>query len=196
MYYRFAAANLNPQPDVSNYDKLVEQLAADDTARSSFLKACLRKLGLEISVQDSGVPSLSSLHLSSVNNTEVGELLSSMQDIIEKESGQEYIRSEVDTFHIQDEDTVWNVDSLHQPLPSTVIDYSKVIKKIVPHEKALPPHKLTPRFNHSIYFSSLKRYRQVEEGEAEDWGNLLMYGEVVTSTNTLLDKYAFLSRSA
>ncbi|PCD20726.1 hypothetical protein FGRA07_04878 [Fusarium graminearum] len=63
-----------------------------------------------------------------------------------------------------------------------------ITKKIVPHEKGLPHPKLTPHFNHGLFFSSLKRYRQIEP-TAKTWGDLLMYGEVVTSTNTMLEKY-------
>lgn len=194
---RFAAANLIPQPDVPGYAELIDSLAAGDKARSEFLKACLRKLGLEISENESGVPSLSSLHLSSINNIEVDEQLAVLGDIIEKEDGEEWIRGETDTFHIQKQETVWKLDSLQQSLPQTdastnglggAKNHSTIVKEIVPHTKEVPPPKLTPQFNHGTYYSSLRRYQQ-EEKDAEAWGNLLMYGEVVTSTNTLLEKY-------
>ncbi|KIL92101.1 hypothetical protein FAVG1_04508 [Fusarium avenaceum] len=192
----FAAANLNPQPSLPGYDELVSQLAAADKDRASFLKGCLTKLGLEVSPNDAGVPSLSRLHLSSITDTGVSELLSDWSDIIDKENGEEWIRAETDTFHIQNEDTIWSLEGLQQSLAETSvpnisangsIDYSKIVKKIVPHEKGLPHPKLTPHFNHGLFFSSLKRYREIEP-TARNWGNLLMYGEVVTSTNTMLEK--------
>ncbi|CVK99693.1 hypothetical protein FPRO06_08149 [Fusarium proliferatum] len=192
----FAAANLNPQPTVPGYDGLVTKLADADKDRASFLKACLTKLGLEVSPHDTGVPSLSHLHLSSITDTGVSELLTDWSDIIDKENGEEWIRAETDTFHIQNEDTIWSLEGLQQSLTETTdsnisengsIDYSKIIKKIFPHEKGLPHPKLTPHFNHGLFFSSLKRYRQIEP-TAKAWGDLLMYGEVVTSTNTMLEK--------
>ncbi|EWG39595.1 hypothetical protein FVEG_02363 [Fusarium verticillioides 7600] len=192
----FAAANLNPQPSVPGYDDLVTRLADADKDRAAFLKACLTKLGLEVSPHDTGVPSLSHLHLSSITDTGVSELLTDWSDIINKENGEEWIRAETDTFHIQNEDTVWSLEGLQQSLTETTdsnvsengsIDYSKIIKKIFPHEKGLPHPKLTPHFNHGLFFSSLKRYRQIEP-TARAWGDLLMYGEVVTSTNTMLEK--------
>ncbi|KAM0556968.1 hypothetical protein ACHAPJ_005647 [Fusarium lateritium] len=193
----FAAVNLNPQPTVPGYDELVSKLADADKDRASFLKGCLTRLGLEVSPHDTGIPSLSRLHLSSISDTGVSELLSDWSDIIDKENGEEWIRGETDTFHIQNEDTIWSLEDLQQSLTETTngsnisengsIDYSKIIKKIYPHEKGLPHPKLTPHFNHSLFFSSLKRYRQIEP-TAREWGNYLMYGEVVTSTNTMLEK--------
>lgn len=192
---RFAAANLHPQPAIHDYADLIDRLSAQDRSRVDFLKACLSKLGLEVSQSEAGVPSLSRLHITSINNTEVGELLASMADIIDNEDGEEWIRAEGDTFHIQNEDTIWSLESLQSSLAEMngaamsggMIDYSKVVKKVIPHDKGCPHPKLTPQFNHSLYYSSLRRYQQIEPA-AESWGNLLMYGEVLTSTNTILEK--------
>lgn len=193
---RFAAANLFSQPTIPDYSDLIDKLSAQDKSRVAFLKACLSKLGLEVSLDEAGVPALSRLHITSINNIEVSELLASWSDIIDNENGEEWIRAEVDTFHIQNEDTIWSLEGLQNALtetngalgPNGMIDYSKIIKKIVPHEKACPHPKLTPQFNHSLFYSSLRRYRH-SEPTAESWGDLLMYGEVLTSTNTILEKY-------
>ncbi|KAI5464849.1 biotin-protein ligase [Mariannaea sp. PMI_226] len=192
----FAAVNLHPQPNIPGYAELVDILSDSDRSRVDFLKACLSKLGLDVSENEAGVPSLSRLHISSLEETGVSELLVSIADIIEKENGEEWIRAEGDTFHIQNEDTIWSVEGLQKSLTSSdesehttngITDYNKVIKKVVPHEKSPPHPKLTPHFNHGLYFSSLRRYQQITP-QAEDWGNLLMYGEVVTSTNTILER--------
>ncbi|KAH6982246.1 biotin-protein ligase [Ilyonectria sp. MPI-CAGE-AT-0026] len=192
----FAAINLHPQPAIPDYAELISKLTDEDKSRVDFLKACLSKLGLEVSQNDAGVPSLSRLHLSSLEETGVSELLVDMADIIDKENGEEWIRGEGDTFHIENEETIWSVEGLQESLSQQgesdassagITDYTKVIKKIVPHEKGHPHPKLTPQFNHGLYFSSLRRYQQIES-DAEEWGNLLMYGEVLTSTNTILEK--------
>jgi biotin--protein ligase len=70
-----------------------------------------------------------------------------------------------------------------------ILDYSKIVKRIAAHEEAWPEPKETPYFNHAVYYSSLQEYRE-RDGDAETWGDAFMYGEVVTSTNTLLEKYA------
>ncbi|KAI1323871.1 class II aaRS and biotin synthetase [Xylariaceae sp. FL0255] len=205
----FAAANLNRQHSVEGYDQLIAALQAGESDRVSFLKACLTKLGLEVNQESSGVPSLSHLHLSSIVSSDVDDLLHSWEEIITKEEdGEEFIRAEHDVFHLERNDTRWSMSKLKESLPprneitgeplttplsssvaaaEAVIDYSTVTKHIVTHDSAWPEAKATPYFNHHAFFSSLKQYRQTDT-EAEEWGGFLMYGEVVTSTNTLLDK--------
>jgi biotin--protein ligase len=177
-------------------------LRADEEARTAFLKACLTKLGLEVSQSVSPVPSLSKLHLSALRHTEVSELLSSFQDIITKDNGEEYIKGENDLFHFEKPDSRWSMTELSEALtkelqqpkpkssrasPDPTTDYSHIPKRIVSHEDAWPEPKETPYFNHSVYYSSLREFRAIESG-AETWGDPLIYGEVVTSTNTLLEK--------
>jgi biotin--protein ligase len=207
----FAAVNLEAQPDVPGYDELRKALAADEAARTNFLKACLTKLGLEVSQEPSAVPSLSKLHLSALDPQDAGGLVHSWGEIISKEDGEELIRAENDAFHIEHEDTRWSLKELQSAvgavLPADkapengttteetvegsdedgIIDYNAVVKTLVCHEEAWPEPKETPYFNHHVFYSSLREYRR-REREADEWGETLMYGEVVTSTNTLLEK--------
>ncbi|KAI1504794.1 biotin-protein ligase [Biscogniauxia marginata] len=198
----FAAANLSPHHDVEGYDELIASLQAADGARTSFLKACLAKLGLEVNQDLSGVPSLSRLHLSSISSDGVDDLLHVWEEIISREDGEEFIRAEHDTFHLEKPETRWSMDELQDSLPSNdssgeltppsssdqaMIDYTTITKHIVTHEKGWPEAKETPYFNHNAFFASLRGYRAMET-EAEEWGSYFMYGEVVTSTNTLLEK--------
>lgn len=166
-------------------------MAEDDTPRVAFLRACLQKLGLEVSQDESSIPSLSALHLSSLNRNEVGELLHSWDVIAEKkDGGEEVIKGEADTFRIQNPETKWSMAALSSAISDAVpaaVDYSAVPKHIIPHEEAWPEPKETPCFNHAVFYSSLREYRE-KERDAEEWGDALLYGEVVTSTNTLLEK--------
>ncbi|OHE96327.1 biotin-protein ligase [Colletotrichum orchidophilum] len=200
----FAAANLNPQPHIPSYESLVSALAAADATRVTFLRACLSRLGLDLSADPAAPPSLSRMHLTSANHVGVGEMLASWEEAITRESGQdseekeEYIRGEHDVFRIEKRSSLWDVDELKQALPSSgsgsgragedrMVDYDALVKVIVPHEEEWPDAKETPSFNHRLFYNSLKEYRAMEP-TAEEWGETLMYGEVVTSTNTLLDK--------
>lgn len=193
---RFAAVNLFPQPSIPGYADLITKLTAGDKNRVQFLKACLSKLGLEVCVEDSVLPPLSSLHLSSLKSSDVTELLCSWEEIIEKENGEEYIRGETDCFHIQNSDTRWNVDELQSSLDASdekreadgITDYEAVIKKIIPHEESYPHPRSTPHFNHDMYYAGLRKYRQLESA-SETWGDYLLYGEVITSTNTIIEKF-------
>lgn len=200
---RFAAENLHRQPDVPNYDDLIDRLAADDRTRTEFLAACLELLGLEVNKDaDFVLPSLTSLHLTAEDNQLVEEVLFSWQDAIDKDDGQEFIKAEVDTFRIRCKDSAWDLSDLKDALSRRtsytaaqgIPDYTKIIKDIVAHENSLPDTALTPRFNHTLFYSSLRKYRQAER-EAEDWGSVLLYGDVVTSTNSLLEKYVVATTS-
>ncbi|KAG6022472.1 hypothetical protein E4U41_002251, partial [Claviceps citrina] len=214
----FAPANLSPQPAIPDYADLIRKLQDDDDARLCFLRACLRKLGLDVSAQNAPPPptTLSDMHLSAVDAAHVSELLCSWADIVDKESSSsssssegEYIRAEGDTFRIQSDDrhglgAVPDPDPESDPLPGLrglavqddaaaaageagIVDYGAVTKVIVAHEVALPTTDTTPRFDHELYYSSLARFRKMEHG-AETWGNVLLYGDVVTSTNSLLER--------
>jgi len=190
---------------------LVKSLADDDEPRTNFLKACLSKLGLVVSQETSSVPSLSRLHLSSLHHSLVSELLASWEGIITREGGEEYIKGENDTFHLEKQDSRWSLNSLVKslPLPGTsggqetnqvdragsedrIIDYNEITKRLIPHENECPGSKETPYFNHHAFYANLQRYQE-DTSEAEEFGKYLMYGEVVTSTNTMLEKSAPLS---
>lgn len=126
----------------------------------------------------------------------------SFSDIITKADGEEYIKGENDIFHLEKPDSRWSLASLSRALstefeaskkntgrvsPDPTADYSLIPKRIVSHDSSWPEPKETPYFNHAVYYSSLGEFR-AKEPEAEGWGDVLMYGEVVTSTNTLLEK--------
>lgn len=184
-------------------------MVQDDEARSKFLKACLTKLGLTVSQEKSPVPSLSRLHLSSLHHYLVPELLSSWEEIISKEDGEEYINGENDTFLLEKTDSRWSFNSPLKSLSisdssrdevrsadelrgnlsdNSIIGFNKVIKHLVPHETGWPETKETPCFNHNAFYSNLRRYQKEKSTNAEEFGKYLMYGEVVTSTNTMLEK--------
>jgi biotin--protein ligase len=210
MVLRFAAVNLNSNADGSEYQKMVKALAEDDKARVDFLRACLSKLGLVVSTETSSVPSLSRLHLSSLHHFLIPELLVEWEDLITREDGEEYIKGENDTFHLEKPDSRWSLNSLVKSLPLSnatngndehtadqandtgsddrIIDYNSVTKRLIPHESEWPGAKETPYFNHNSYYANLRVYQQEKNSEAEEFGKFLLYGEVVTSTNTILEK--------
>ncbi|PQE12546.1 biotin apo- ligase protein [Rutstroemia sp. NJR-2017a BBW] len=200
----FAAVNLDHTTRIPGYSKLVEELAAHDGPRTTFLKACLSKLGLVVGQETSVAPSLSRLHLSSGFPYLIPELLASWSGIIEKKDGEEYIKGENDTFHIEKQETRWSTTSLTKSLPDLpaqdsqasketpaddgIIDYNAITKRLIPHECDWPGAKETPYFNHHAFCTNLRHYQQERQSEAEEFGKFLLYGEVVTSTNTMLEK--------
>ena len=68
-------------------------------------------------------------------------------------------------------------------------DYNAQTKYLIPHEDSPPDAKVTPHFNHPAYFANLNTFSRTNRHESEGvWGTQLLYGEVVTSTSTLLEK--------
>ena len=178
------------------FSKVVEALAQDDKQRIDFLKACLTKLGLQVNQAEDSVPSLSRLHLSSLISSTTSEVVASLEDIITVEDNEEYIKDDNDTFHIE-RPSSWSVpkekgetmDDVNAN-EDRILNYSAIIKRIVIHDKEYPANKETPYFNHHAYFANLKHYQSESGGEENGFGQQILYGEVVTSTNTILEKYA------
>ncbi|KAL8674139.1 MAG: hypothetical protein Q9168_001476 [Polycauliona sp. 1 TL-2023] len=207
----FAANNLDPTIDLPGYDNIVKALKEDDQQRTDFLKACLLKMGLQVSQEQAAVPSLSRLHLSSAENADILRLMEALQDIITERDGEDYIVDENDTFHLEKPST-WSLGSVTDTLPrltdgssecrekeneedqEKIIDYDKIVKRLVIHKTYQPETKDTPYFNHHAYVANLKHYGSLSQGNGCTFGKELLYGEVVTSTNTLLEKNTALLR--
>lgn len=191
--HRFAAANLDPKAGGPGYADLVSALAADDKERRDFLKACLSKLGLQVAQDSAVIPSLSSLHLSGIEADRPLEILSNLADSLTNENNNEYLKDTNDTFRIERPGT-WNLSDLEEALPDNasnpsegIIDYQEVVKRLVVHDD-LPSSKLTPYFNHHAFYANLRQYQSDSREGASEFGSNLLYGEVVTSTNTILEK--------
>ena len=76
-----------------------------------------------------------------------------------------------------------------------ILDYNAIPKTIVVHSSSHPEAKETPYFNHSAFFSNLKHYGSTNQlSTTPTFAQHLLYGEVVTSTNTLLEKNTRLLR--
>ena len=176
-------------------------MAQDDKPRIDFLKACLTKLGLHVNEDQDTAPSLSRLHLTSLQPSDTSKLIDSLREIITTVDGEEYIKDENDTFHLE-KPSAWSLGSLSEALPDSsdigikgtqegedsFLDYNKIIKRMIVHNEDHPSNKETPYFNHHAFFANLKHYQSMTTDSSPEFGNHLLYGEVVTSTNTMLEK--------
>ncbi|KAL6711253.1 biotin holocarboxylase synthetase [Coniothyrium glycines] len=75
-----------------------------------------------------------------------------------------------------------------------ILDYDKIVKVIVPHKQGVPTTRETP-FHHEAYYANLHHYHTKLRNPNASFGKHLMYGEVVTSTNSLLEKNPSLLRN-
>jgi biotin--protein ligase len=74
-----------------------------------------------------------------------------------------------------------------------ILDYDKIVKVIVPHDQGIPSIKETP-FHHEAFYANLNFYHNKCQNPSASFGKHLLYGEVVTSTNSLLEKNPTLLR--
>ena len=162
------------------------------------------KLGLSVNENEKPVPSLSRLHLSSLQPSDVSVLLDTLKDIVvTQEDDDGYIKGDNDTFQLQRASTWSKVhrgniesrediektdeDSMHS---DRIRDYKNVIKRVVLHEKDYPVCKETACFNHHAFYSNLQSYQSALSIPG-DFGKYTLYGEVVTSTSSMLEKFDF-----
>lgn len=76
-----------------------------------------------------------------------------------------------------------------------ILDYDKLVKTLTPHAKQLPSTRETPAFHHEAFYANLAHYHSKLQNHEPSLGKHLLYGEVVTSTNTLLEKNPTLLRN-
>ena len=205
----FAGCNLDRNVGGIEYGAMVDAVTADHVKQASFLKACLIKLGLKVTRESYMVPPLTPLHLTSVYPEDVGHLVKYLAPLITREGGKELITGENDTFCLETPNSsltfsLDNTPSSPSLSPAIhgvsdneregvkkddkIIDYSKVIKTIYSYSSMPPSQPLTPYFNHALYYTSLSAYRSESQFSPSQFGSFILYGEVVTSTSTILDK--------
>lgn len=211
---RFAPENLEEKPKIPQFSDVIKQLREDQSHRTDFLKACLAKLGLKVSDEQS-IPSLSRMYITAASPSAITQLLGQLAPVVTKdEQGEELIKDDNDTFHIVKPST-WSTVDLAKALPTEglttdgnlavakkssipsdqIIDYSTIIKQLLLHDSDYPQPKTTPYFNHASFYANLKQYQSQRQISSPTFGNHLLYGEVVTSTNTLLEKNTRLLRN-
>ena len=192
---RFASVNLKPKSDTSFFPELVQTIGSDEELRSDFMTACLVKLGLKVNRDEKIAPPLSPLHLTGITPSTALEARHELRDIIETQGEKTILKDEQDTFEIIMESSL-NMSEMQKSLPEPdhevrengyeVIDYTKVVKKIIVHNERYPSLMTTPQFDHELYYDHFHDYENTHDDP--NFGCYLLYGEVVTSTNSLLEK--------
>ena len=103
------------------------------------------------------------------------------------------IKDRADTFHFHAVATLERAARLVAEARASATDASDAPRLIVvlPPD-VLPTKQLTPRFDAEKYFAVLAEVRGDQMSGAESWGvgEALFYGEAVTSTQTMLERYA------
>ena len=129
----------------------------------------------------------------------MSELVASFADIISVQDGLEYIQDENDKFYVS-RHSAWLSHPVAQSLIESeteririadqdrILDYNKLPKWIVAHDDGTPHIEDTPFFDHLAFFTNLERFQSSSLAQRDEFGKYLLYGDVVTSTNTMLEK--------
>lgn len=188
----FTPSLLKESDGDEKYAKVIQTIRDGDHGRRMFFKSCLGKLGLKVNENvDVTVPKITPILLSShLNKVTVNNLLSSLKS--KEDFHGNSLEDDNDTFVFHDE-TENDHDYFLDSSTDNVEDANLVPKHIkLFSEGNLPDPKTTPYFHMGAYFSHLER---LYNGKVGEFGSILGYGEVVTSTNTLMDRNPKLLRN-
>ncbi|GAA6026337.1 hypothetical protein JCM8202_001945 [Rhodotorula sphaerocarpa] len=157
--------------------------AATEQTRLDLLRATLTALELDVAPGISAPPRLSPLFLMASRPGLVQSVASSIAARSEVSGPAEVtLQDRHDTYLLRPADA--SETNYHDPRPTgdsdTEVDPHDLPKVISACEAGLPSPTQTPLFDTSRYFSTLGRESAI--------GHALMYGEVVTSTQTMLDR--------
>lgn len=185
--------------------ELINNLILAEPSRKQFLRAIFARIGLNVvgytkpsqtakpELQENQVPALTPLYLSGLRLSDYQRLVQNLKVTADATS---HLRDVNDTFFIRPLSANANIDL--QSLSLNEADdepQEKKIKDIIvvdapSTEPVYPPNNLTKHFDLSKFFDNLKNHRAQQWGGASwfSFGNTMLYGEVVTSTQTMLDK--------
>lgn len=153
----------------NNKQSILLTLQEHEEDRKLFMKACLKKLGLKVS-EISEVPNITPIHFAShLNPGKTLEIIDGLKKNLDFIGNS--FEDTNDTFHIHEPGVVTESDGTH----------------ILVHHTTLPEPKETPYFNMKKYYANLEQLYRANNTDGI-FGKVIGYGEVVTSTNTLLDK--------
>ncbi|KAE9378399.1 class II aaRS and biotin synthetase [Stipitochalara longipes BDJ] len=154
------------------------------------LRAYIGKLGLKLGEGGDDELQLSAIHISSITPPNAQKLKDSWHDLILQRDETEYIVDMKDTFRIETVTTEKSTATKDESNESSVIvdpsrgsDLSTLI-----HVQGHPSHEETPFFDHGEFYVGLRQRRSVSAQQLDGFGSYLMYGQVMTSTNTILER--------
>lgn len=195
LHPEFSPELLKRVPSDKDYSAVVDTLQEHNGARIEFMKLILKKMGLNVNTHEIPIPSLSRLCLTSSYPPSLKHLVNSWRENIGftgPDSNE--LKGTCDTFRIWDalqhDKYVNSSDSVADKMNSDPLDFDKIVKDIDVYYSGVVDNKTTPLFNHSLYYTSLEQFRNAlgSGSSSNSIGNTILYGQVVTSTSTLLFK--------
>ncbi|RUS22490.1 biotin-protein ligase [Endogone sp. FLAS-F59071] len=184
---------------------ILERLLAAEDDRKRFVRALLARMGLEpvvfvdhlastkTAVMENIVPDLTPLYLSSVDTETIRAVAAAIREIGSKDSNDPtftLVADANDTFRIVP--TGVTLPPTRDAEPGEERDPAKEVKTIIVCDTpgSVPTRGETRFFDQADFYTRLreKREREFAGGKWFKFGSYVMYAEVLTSTQTILDK--------
>lgn len=194
----FTPALMRAAASDSHFQSVVAELERTDDGRRRFLRACLARLGLAVNDDEAAsVPRLTPIYmLAQLDPARASGLARALRDNLDFVAPNTF-EDVNDTFvlHGEDEDDLLFMSEGAAGAVSheEIVSGPKHVK--VYTSTKLPSSIETPHFDMGAYFAALQTLNAANpslgsNNASLDFGQVLLYGEVVTSTNTLLDANA------
>ncbi|KAG1502675.1 hypothetical protein G6F46_010350 [Rhizopus delemar] len=188
--YDIRLVDLSDHPEK---EQILQELTESLPQTRKLLSDSLVKLGLKVEVDSSsGVPALTPIYLSAVKKELVTAIKAKMlqeanSDFILEDSNDQFLITSLETY--LENDITASLKELSVDKPFLKILYPDVETKDE-GEPVFPNKSHTPYFNLAKYYGSLLERRKLEWGGGAWYriGNAMLYSEVITSTQTVLDK--------
>ena len=166
----------------------------EEKRRLGLLRECLRECGLELPSAEA-VSSRVPTPMYFIGAAPIVDTILSRLSVDFTQEPTKELKDQNDTFIVHPPSDA----SVDLPEPdATTLQPKRVIALT---NDAFPPREKTPTFDVALYLNELAKGEQKEGGRSggsDPWpiGAALMYGEVVTSTQTMLDRYVAMNRLA
>lgn len=180
----------HPEYDMSDYPsagELAQKLLPAEKERKVFLRSIFSSMGLKVLQEEAEVPRLTPIHIAGLRPEIAATVANNLQSI----SKDHVIEDANDIFRLTESDQDLSLAGL------SVKEHDKPVLEIryptpAPEmgRPVCPPHELTPHFDLKAYFDALVGHRSQEWGGGKwyRFGNAMLYADVITSTQTVLDK--------
>ncbi|KAI9099243.1 biotin-protein ligase [Phlyctochytrium arcticum] len=190
-------------PDLT---RVLSSLVSSEPARVNLMRAVLVELGLKVNtleqvgqvIDDTLRPNISPMYFCSEDVSGATKAAQCLLDTLSSEAssstsdGTWKIKDSVDTFHFtysRNDEMPLSVIPPTPPKQDSDASQSDIDIRIYP---TVPSPSETPKFDLSRYFALLRQFRTAESvamaSEAMSFGSIVLYGDVVGSTQTLLEK--------
>jgi biotin--protein ligase len=175
---------------------IIQELTASFPFCHDLLSTSLSELGLNVLQQFTAtitneVPSLTPMYLSAINTNTLDAIKSKLSSEVNDQS---ILNDSNDSFYISEIQSNQEKE-IEDMLNKLSIESGKegklpVLQILYPQGNNVPEKELTPLFDIKEYYESLLSRRKLEWGGGSwyRFGNAMLYSEVITSTQTVLDK--------